>query len=143
MSVALPAELILSLRSRFKCPARSFCRPRLRVSPLALRAVHTLCHARFVRVVTPLHGCYSYPLEWARHPVYPEHSRLLRNHPTPRRGAALWRISFSSQESIKNSTWDVSTTVNLLTWMIVILSVWAPTMNTQAWMDGLSTALAS
>ena len=39
--------------------------------------------------------------------------------------------------------WVMSTTVNLLTWMIVIQSVWAPTMNTQAWMDGLSTALAS
>ena len=31
----------------------------------------------------------------------------------------------------------------VLTWMIVIQSVQAPTMNTQAWMDGLSTALAS
>ena len=62
MSVALPTELILSLRSRFKCPARLFCRPWLRVSPLALRAVHTLYHTRFVRVNTPLHGWYSNPL---------------------------------------------------------------------------------
>ena len=38
---------------------------------------------------------------------------------------------------------DAPRLVNLLTWMIAIQSVWAPTMNTQAWMDGLSTALAS
>ena len=38
---------------------------------------------------------------------------------------------------------DAPQLVNLLTWMIVIQSVQAPTMNTQAWMDGLSTALAS
>ena len=38
---------------------------------------------------------------------------------------------------------DAPRLVNLLTWMIVIQSVQAPTMNTQAWMDGLSTALAS
>ena len=38
---------------------------------------------------------------------------------------------------------DAPRLVNLLTWMIAIQSVQAPTMNTQAWMDGLSTALAS
>ena len=48
--------------------------------------------------------------------------------------------NLANQSKLTNS---LASNGALLTWMIAIQSVQAPTMNTQAWMDGLSTALAS
>ena len=54
-----------------------------------------------------------------------------------------WDDASTNERSMQKKLVDNHMNCKVLTWMIAIQSVQAPTMNTQAWMDGLSSALAS